>query len=104
MGDKKNKAGKQAVESVFMSFGMGIGTTRDAWVYNFSMDMLGQNMQSTIAFYNSEVQRYQDARKDRGKDRHLAVDEFVSNDPARISWSSSLKSYFGREIMGPKFR
>ena len=70
--------------SIFASHSRGLETTRDNWVYNFSRSALEQNMRSSIAFYNEELNRYR-------KHEHVKVDDFVNNDPTRISWSSGLK-------------
>ena len=95
LGDRANKKqnGKKN-SSVFSSFGRGVETCRDAWVYNFSKQTVAKNMQSTIAFYNRELDRYQAAGKSE------SVNFFVDKDATKISWSSSLENKFSRGIAG----
>lgn len=90
IGDKKDKTG----HTIFHSFGAGLQTNRDAWVYNSSQEKVASNVQATIDFYNNEIDRWEAAG------RPTNIDTFVSTDATRISWSSSLKSRFqsGRKI------
>ena len=62
-------------------------THRDAWAYNFSKGNLAENMQKTIRFYNSEVERYQQSLY-RGKrlKKKPVVNEFVNYDSTKIHW------------------
>ncbi|MDE0510345.1 MAG: DEAD/DEAH box helicase family protein [Gammaproteobacteria bacterium] len=96
LGDNANRKKLGSMPSVFTLFGRGVETCRDAWVYNFSKDALFKNMQSTIAFYNSEVERYQNACKGKNDDEKPEVDDFINNDSTRISWSSSLTAHLKR--------
>ncbi|MCT4657196.1 MAG: DEAD/DEAH box helicase family protein [Cohaesibacter sp.] len=77
-----NKKDKQAV-SIFSNYSNGIKTNSDTWMYNSSVKSLGANMAKMTSFYNSEVDRYQKHGND------LPIDQFVSFDPAKISWHSS---------------
>lgn len=90
MGDKKDKTSMV----LFENYSRGLETARDAWVYGFSKTAVTQNMQSTIAFYNAELARYQLACDGLSKDSKPKIDAFVSHDDTKISWSSSLKSDF----------
>ena len=83
LGDKKDK---DAV-TVFDNYSLGLGTNRDAWVYNFSHKDLEKNMKAMIGCYNSEVQRFKEAL-DRGLS--LNINDFIEKDETKISWSSSL--------------
>ena len=89
MGDR---AGSPA-NVIFRTFGRGLETTRDAWVYNFDRNRLEANVRRMIAAYNDHVHRWRKLRK------HVPIDDFVDNDPTLISWSSSLKQHLvrGRE-------
>ena len=86
LGDKKGDA-----DSLFDNFSLGVVTNRDAWCYNPSKDAVARNMKRMIAFYNSEVTRYQAACVGKAKADYPAVDSFVSNDATRISWTRALK-------------
>ncbi len=87
IGDKKGHGKK-----FFEMFSLGIVTNRDAWAYNSSRETLKKNMSHMIAFYNSEVERFNDVypHADR-KIRKNAIDNFVNTDARKISWSRALK-------------
>lgn len=86
LGDKKDK---DAV-TIFENYSRGAETGRDAWCYNSSKEKLIDNVRSMIDFFNSEVSRYKNSNPDNEKN---SVDNFFSNDPTRISWTSSLKAH-----------
>ncbi|WP_345117741.1 type ISP restriction/modification enzyme, partial [Bartonella jaculi] len=87
LGDKKDHGKK-----LFETFSCGLKTNRDAWAYNSSREALAKNMRNMIAFYNSEVERFNGAYShDDGKTRTKTVDNFVNADESKISWSLSLK-------------
>ncbi len=83
MGDKDTK-GKADTEAIFVNFSNGLGTSRDAWVYNYSRIKLTNNVKNTIDFYNGECERYQQS------DKSEKIEDFVNKDITKISWSSSL--------------
>ena len=72
-------------KSFFTINSLGIGTSRDAWLYNSSSKELLKNIEHTIDFYNSQVTDWLN-REDASK----SIDEFISKDSTKISWSSSL--------------
>ena len=62
---------------------IGMNTSRDAWIYNFSKRGVKKNIQKIVSSYNGELQKgvaYKDALKD----------------PKSIKWSSSLEAAFSR--------
>ncbi|WP_375657525.1 MULTISPECIES: DEAD/DEAH box helicase [unclassified Bartonella] len=83
---------------LFETYSCGVLTSRDAWAYNSSRNALSKNMYNMINFYNSEVERFNEAygHVDR-KIREKAIDNFVNADATKISWSSTLKREFIRE-------
>ncbi|WP_342753459.1 type ISP restriction/modification enzyme, partial [Bartonella sp. AU15XJBT] len=87
IGDKKPNGKK-----LFETFSRGIMTSRDFWVYDSSYKALATNMSNMITFYNSEVERFNNAygHIDR-KIRKNAVNNFVNSDESKISWSHNLK-------------
>lgn len=96
LGNKKDSAGK-----LFDNYSLGVGTNRDAWCYNSSSDALLSNMSRMIAFYNSEVSRFEDAHRGLAKSaRESSVATFINKDPSKISWSSSLIPDVVRGIPG----
>lgn len=88
MGDKKSDASVV----VFENYSRGAETARDAWCYNFSKSSLNQNMQRTISFYNSEAKRYRAACDGLKKEEFPAIDDFLSTDSTKVSWTSGLKN------------
>lgn len=68
-------------QSVFATFSLGLGTNRDAWVYNFSQAELERNVRSMIAFYNEQLGKAE-----------------PSMDERRISWTSRLLEDAKRSI------
>ena len=88
IGSKQAKAAKGEISGViFHQFSNGVKTNRDAWAINFDRDILTTNVQRMIEFYNAEVLKWQGVanRSD------TSVDDFVTYDSGKISWSSGLK-------------
>ena len=98
MGDKKNSAG----HVIFDNYSLGVVTNRDPWCINFSPKVLAENIRSTIAFYNDEAARWRTATETATSTaRPLPdLDNFVTADTKRISWSRALKQDVrkGREL------
>ncbi|MET3560886.1 putative helicase, partial [Bartonella japonica] len=90
IGDKGDKKGHG--KKLFENFSCGVVTSRDAWAYNSSRESLTKNMRNMIAFYNSEVERFNDtyAHADRRIHKN-AVNNFINSDESKISWSYSVK-------------
>ncbi len=87
IGTKAAKAKKgAATEVIFKTYSNGVGTARDAWVYNFNRDALTENISRMIENYNAEV-----ARWTQRTNREANVDNFVVYDDTKIKWSSTLK-------------
>ena len=82
---------------LFANFSLGLGTNRDAWVYGSSKAGVAERVQQTIAFYNSELDRFNAMYPATDKAHRLEqMDGVVSTEPTQISWSSSLKDHFAR--------
>jgi predicted helicase len=73
--------------SYFVVNSMGVGTSRDSWVFNFSKGKLLANMEKTISFYNDQVTGYKSALL---KDNNIKIEDYIDKDHSNISWSSSL--------------
>lgn len=67
------KRGDLKAQSIFASITLGMGTNRDAWVYNSSVQALSHNMEGMIDFYNEQL----------GKNN-------PSMDATRIAWTGAL--------------
>jgi len=85
IGTQEAKAGEGKVEVIFEKYSLGVSTNRDVWVYNFSPASLAHTVQKLIENYNSHVYRW-DRQSSLSK-----IDNFIENDPTKISWSSTLK-------------
>ncbi|MDL2296069.1 DEAD/DEAH box helicase family protein [Lachnospiraceae bacterium OttesenSCG-928-E19] len=87
--DKKTS---EKSKSVFQKKGNGLATSRDAWLYNYSKNVVKNNADKMIDFYN--VQR-EDYRKKKVQNSNLLVEDFINNDPKNISWSRGLRTSLG---------
>lgn len=86
IGDKSNKNDG----AIFSNYTRGVETGRDAWIYNFSSQRLLKRFESTLSFYNQEVERYSRQSKP------VKVANFVNNDSTKIKWTPSLHAYLSR--------
>ncbi|MCT2055871.1 DEAD/DEAH box helicase family protein [Dermabacter hominis] len=76
-GDNK---GVDAQPAVFRLYSGGLKTNRDAWVYNYSLPHLQENVTRSIDFYNSEV------------DRATQPGYTPDFDPTKLSWNRADKT------------
>jgi predicted helicase len=90
MGDKDNT--KQVVFNIYSG---GLLTSRNAWCYNFSKNLLKQNMKNTIDFYNEQRKIY---HKIAETDREAVVEKVLEIDQTKISWSRALKNNIKRNL------
>ena len=87
MGNKEMKAAKGAATGViFKTYSLGVGTNRDAWVYNFNRNALTENMSRMIETYNEQVFKWE-----RRKNRDAKVNDFIVSDDKKIKWTDRLK-------------
>ena len=95
MGTRETKSTKGEVDDViFKIYSGGVGTSRDAWAYNFNRNALTENMSKMISLYNEQVFKWE---YQTGQDAN--VDDFVISDDKKIKWSSALKQKLkGRQI------
>jgi predicted helicase len=75
IGSSEAKAGK--VNAVFNIYSPGVGTARDAWVYNFSKEEISKNMKRMIDYCNKQN------LKDKKLDKKI-------HDLTQVSWSTDL--------------
>ncbi len=86
LGTKEAKKSKNSKGVIFKTYGLGVATHRDVWAYNFDQQILEQNMQTTIAFYNQQVEQWINKTS-----KDVKVDDFVLYDDCKISWGRDLK-------------
>ncbi len=82
LGDKDDKANKRTFFVPYYS--NGLKTQRDAWCYNSSQTILGDNMRRTIEFYNSQVHNVE------------SVDKVEYND-TKFSWTRACLNDFRKK-------
>jgi len=76
-------------EGVFFDFSSwGLKTNRDAWTYNSSHKKLSSKIKETIECYNQQRSDFNGIREDN---KNIEIDDFVTNDSSKISWSADLK-------------
>ncbi len=93
LGDKKGD-----VLKLFDNFSLGVGTNRDAWAINASKTKLEANMSNMIGFYSAEVERFNVSHPELDKKgREAVLDGFIDTNPARISWTRSLKQELAKK-------
>ena len=87
MGTKEAKAQKdEAMDVVFKTYSRGVVTCRDAWAYNFNPNVLAESMSRMVKNYNVEVARWM-----QRTNQNADLNDFVTSDDEKISWSEGLK-------------
>ena len=96
LGDKKDATTK----TIFDVYSMGVKTNRDNWVYNFSHQLVIDNMTRMIDFYNQQVEEFKNHLKGQtltnAEQRKKQVENFIDTDPKKISWTRELKEDCGK--------
>jgi predicted helicase len=86
LGNKEQKTIDQEAEGViFKIFSNGVKTNRDTWAYNFSSNELARNIRKMIEVYNDHILKWKSLTEKPN------IDNFVSYDSTKISWSRDLK-------------
>ena len=78
----------EKTDSFFVTYSLGVVTSRDAWCYNFSKEKVAANMQKMIAFYNEQREGF---FKEKRKTPNIQVNHFIDNDASKISWSHNIE-------------
>ncbi|TMC22161.1 MAG: TIR domain-containing protein [Chloroflexi bacterium] len=106
MGTKEAKS-TQALQAqtIFKTYSLGVVTSRDEWVYDFSRALLKEKLQRFITNYNSEVFRW--SQEVINHDLHLLpkesmltyIDNFVNNTTSFLKWTDRLKEALSKQQM-----
>jgi predicted helicase len=89
--------GKQKEPAVFASYGHGLSTNRDAWVYNFDRDALMATVARMAGNYNQQSIAFANHAKLNPDSRASdLIDDFIDTDARKISWSRALKHRLAR--------
>lgn len=81
--------------SIFCGYSLGVGTNKDSWLYNSSIQELCNNANSMIDYYNQERQRFYCLN------RNLSVKkakDIVSFDSTKIAWTDMFLADIERNI------
>lgn len=81
---------------LFVDYSSGVKTNRDTWVFNPSRRALSKRMAEMVAFYNSEVDRYEKACGGKSKAAWPDVESFINFDATRMSWTREVKQDLSR--------
>ncbi len=76
-------------------YSRGSETARDAWCYNSSFKSLTENIKSSIAHYNSQVDEFVSAKKRNNK---IVAKDFISYDSTKFSWSEKTRNDLSKSI------
>jgi predicted helicase len=90
--EKKFDAKDQAF---FCTYGVGVNTGRDAWTYNYNREIIIQKIQSSVEFYNMQMESYSGAVQ---KNPKLKVEDFIDSNPKEISWTRALRNNVGNQV------
>jgi len=82
------RGGSGSKAPIFLTSSSGIKTNRDPWCYNFSRSKVEHNMGRMIEYYNSELEKFAQARLSKGSD--LDPEKFVDKDPKKIKWTREI--------------
>lgn len=77
-----------STQSFFTINGPGVLSSRDAWVANFSKEVIQSNMNRMILFYNEQTKTFFEMKNNNGD---FEVDNFINKDDLKISWTRALK-------------
>ncbi len=82
---------KTGEPAIFNNYSLGLATARDAWVFNYSREQVGENVHRTIDTYGSQLSGFRDIAKTKTKENLELLEGFIDRDPTVISWSRGLK-------------
>ena len=69
LGDKKGSTG---LEPIFKTYGRGLETGRDVWVYNYSREKLVRNVEAMTAAYERARADYQSEQRSKRDEKDVA--------------------------------
>lgn len=96
LGDKKRTAG---AAPLFATHSGGLGSGRDAWVYNYSRAMVERNIQKMTHAYDAVRHAYRAEKRSKRDEKDVAIwlkEHPEHLDATRISWTRSLRNFVAR--------
>lgn len=85
LGDKKNPE-----TCLFENYSRGVMTSKDSWLYNFSLVRLKGITKKMVKFYTEEQERYTREFRDKSPSECPDPNDFFNRDPSKISWDGEL--------------
>jgi len=85
IGDKKSDSA-----TVFENYSRGVMTSKDAWLFNSSLQKLRSSAQTMVSFYKSEQQRYLKFVSEIPDGIAPIPNDFFDKNPSKISWDGEL--------------
>lgn len=83
-------------KSIFVINAIGTSTNRDSWVYNFSKEVIKNNMQSMIDFYNEQTKKIEN---EISENPDLKINDRIDSNPTKISWTVNLKKDLEKAVI-----
>ena len=74
--------------SVFIAQSMGVITSRDNWIYNYSKEFLKNNIKSSIEFYNSQVDKF---TIEKSNNPQAKIEDIIDWDMKKFKWDRAQK-------------
>ena len=90
LGSEDARAGK-ADDAIFKLYSLGLGTNRDAYIYNFSRDACAENAERMAQDYLAAISELKE-------NSELTVDEAARRHSSYIKWNADLKKKLTRDI------
>jgi predicted helicase len=92
-GDKKD----EETNTIFESYSLGVSTNRDIWVYGFSREAVLRNTKFMVSNFNEQARQFAvKSASLNAKERADKIEQFIDNDPKKVSWSANLKTELGK--------
>lgn len=73
--------------SLFQTYSAGVKTNRDAWCCQFSLSRLQENIEKTIGFYHSQLDKLQ-----KSKTNSEDYEDVINRDEKNIKWTQDIIS------------
>jgi predicted helicase len=87
IGSKEDKAADRGeAEAIFKTYGVGVKTSRDAWVFGFDQCKLLDRLEGFQEVYNQELYRWQARTR-----KEVRLRDFLIDDDTKVKWSSGLR-------------
>ena len=90
LGSENTKSGK-IDDAIFRLYSLGLGTNRDAYIYNFSRDTCAENALLMTQDYLAAISELEE-------NPELSFDEVMRRHSSNIKWNADLKKKLTRDI------